>query len=125
MVWFGIAGAAFGLIGGMGMGGGIILIPVLTLFLGVSQHAAQGLNLMAFLPMSAFALINHIKNKRIDFKSALIMAGCGLAGALLGAYLASITDTDILKKCFGGFLVLLGILRIVKSIKKSRSSKRT
>lgn len=43
---------AAGLLGGMGMGGGTILIPALTIFLGVEQHAAQAANLIAFLPMA-------------------------------------------------------------------------
>lgn len=110
-MWYGIAGFAFGMIGGMGMGGGIILIPVLTLLLGVPQHSAQGLNLVAFLPMAIFALIAHIKQKRVDFKLALILCLGGLAGALLGAYIVTLIDGALLKKLFGGFLLLLGVWR--------------
>ena len=66
---FGIIG---GLLGGMGMGGGTLLIPLLTLGLDVPQQTAQLLNLLTFIPMSAFALIVHAKNgyvvkKRIFF----------------------------------------------------------
>lgn len=53
---FGIIG---GLLGGMGMGGGTLLIPLLTLGLDVPQQTAQLLNLLTFIPMSAFALIVH------------------------------------------------------------------
>ena len=56
-----IAGFVSGLIGGMGMGGGTIMIPALTVFCGVSQHAAQVTNLISFLPMSAFSLAVHKK----------------------------------------------------------------
>ena len=55
-MWFLISGILFGIIAGMGMGGGIILIPVLTILLGVDQQGAQGLNLLCFLPMAGFAL---------------------------------------------------------------------
>ena len=53
------AGFFAGLLGGMGMGGGTVLIPVLTIFLGVEQHVAQATNLIAFLPMAAFSLKVH------------------------------------------------------------------
>ena len=53
------AGVLAGLLGGMGMGGGTVLIPVLTIFLGVSQHVAQATNVIAFLPMAALALAVH------------------------------------------------------------------
>ena len=108
MIWFAVAGFVFGIIGGMGMGGGIILIPVLTLFLGVNQHAAQGLNLLAFLPMAGFALAAHIKKKRVDFKLAIFLCISGLAGALLGAWVVGSMENDLLRKLFGGFLILLG-----------------
>ena len=53
-------GFAGGLLGGMGMGGGTALIPLLTL-IGVDQAAAQGVNLVSFLPMAALALTVHAK----------------------------------------------------------------
>ena len=60
-------GALGGLIGGMGMGGGTILIPLLTLFLNVPQLQAQTINLISFIPMAIVSLIIHIKNKLVDF----------------------------------------------------------
>ena len=65
-MWHLIAGVIFGIIGGMGMGGGVILIPVLTWFLGAAQQEAQGMNLLCFLPMSVFALAAHIKKKQVN-----------------------------------------------------------
>ena len=64
-----IIGLLGGVIGGMGMGGGTLLIPLLTIFAGMEQHAAQALNLIAFVPMSVVALGIHIKNKLVDFKT--------------------------------------------------------
>ena len=98
-MWYGIAGVAFGMIGGMGMGGGVILIPVLTLLLGVGQHTAQGMNLMAFLPMSIFALIAHLKKHRVDVRLALVLCASGLVGALAGAWAVTCIDNSLLKRC--------------------------
>ena len=57
-----IAGILGGIAGGMGMGGGTLTIPILTIFLSVGQLEAQGINLVAFIPMSIVALIIHAKN---------------------------------------------------------------
>ena len=125
-MWFAIAGFAFGIIGGMGMGGGVILIPVLTLFLGVSQKEAQGLNLLCFLPMAGFALGSHIKKKQVEFPIAIVLAITGVLGSVAGAYLASLMESELLRRIFGGFLILLGIMRAVglyKTIKENKIKK--
>ncbi len=57
-----LCGILGGVLGGMGMGGGTVLIPLLTIFCGVEQGAAQGVNLLSFLPMSLLALTVHAKN---------------------------------------------------------------
>ena len=64
--WEIIAGVIGGIVAGMGMGGGTLTIPILTIFLKYEQLRAQGLNLVAFLPMSVVALVIHIKNKLVD-----------------------------------------------------------
>lgn len=110
-MWHLIAGVIFGIIGGMGVGGGVILIPVLTWFLGAAQQEAQGMNLLCFLPMSVFALAAHIKKKQVNIPLALILAGSGLAGSLCGAYLASVLESKLLGRLFGGFLIGLGLWR--------------
>lgn len=126
-MWFLISGILFGTIAGMGMGGGIILIPVLTLFLGVDQQGAQGLNLLCFLPMAGFALFSHIRHKRVDFSWAIALGIGGLAGSLSGAYLAGLMKNEVLGKIFGGLLVVLGLWRaygqVRQMIKKKREQK--
>ena len=71
LIWLIISGVLGGLLGGMGMGGGTLLIPLLTIFCGLNQHLAQAINLIAFIPMAVVALIIHIKNKLVDFKGVL------------------------------------------------------
>ena len=122
-MWLALAGVLFGIIGGMGMGGGIVLIPVLTLLFGMSQHQAQGLNLLTFFPMAVCAIIAHLKKKRIDVKTALLMALTDAVGAAGGALLCGIIDGKVLGKIFGGFLILLGIVRTVELIKAVREKK--
>ena len=100
-----------GIIGGMGMGGGTLLIPLLTLLLGVDQHAAQAINLIAFVPMAAVALALHIKNKLVDFKGILWIVLPGAAFAAVFGYIARNVDGEILRKIFGGFLVILSLVQ--------------
>jgi uncharacterized membrane protein YfcA len=118
-----IAGFLFGIIGGMGMGGGIILIPVLTLIFQMSQHNAQSVNLLVFLPMAAAALVMHIKNKLVDYKQAIWLSLAGLAGAFLGTNLALLLDEIFLKKAFGILLIILSICRILQLFKQKGPKK--
>ena len=85
-------GIAGGLIGGMGMGGGTLLIPLLTLFTGTDQHLAQAVNLVAFIPMSAVALVIHIKNKLVEVRHVLITAIPAVAASVGASLLSKIVD---------------------------------
>lgn len=118
LIFFGVLG---GILGGMGMGGGTVLIPLLTIFLGISQKLAQGYNLISFLIMAVFAIIIHLKNKMIDFKSIIVLCVSGLLFCILGAYLTTLVDSNILQYIFAGFLVLLSIFEFYKAIKEKTS----
>ena len=108
-----LCGLLGGVLGGMGLGGGTVLIPLLTILVGVSQHSAQGANLLSFIPMSIIALVIHVKNKLIDYKWLLYMILPGVATCIIGCYLAKAMNADLLKRCFGGFLVLLSITQLL------------
>ena len=121
MIYLIIAGAVSGIISGMGIGGGIILIPVLTIFLGFDQKIAQGITLLYFIPTAIFALIVHIKNKSIDFKVALKVASTGVISAGIGAYCINFLPTHILGKIFALFLLIVGIMQVISGIKSIKS----
>ncbi len=109
-----LSGLAAGIISGMGIGGGTILIPALSIFLRIDQHVAQGVNLLYFIPTAIIALIVHIKNKSINYKLALPIVLLGIAGAVGGSALALVIHASVLRKLFGGFLFLMGIYEICK-----------
>ena len=111
-----IIGIIGGVIGGMGMGGGTLLIPLLTLFVGVEQHAAQALNLLAFIPMSGVAIAIHIKNKLVDFKQVLPIAIPAVAAGVGSSVLSKLTGARALSRWFGLFLVVLGIYQLITAI---------
>ena len=112
-----LTGFLSGIISGMGIGGGAILIPALVFFEGVGQQMAQGINLTYFIPTAVFALIVHLKNKCVRVKLALLLGGCGILGAGLGAWLATTLSGDLLRKLFGFFLLLVGLYEIYKGVR--------
>lgn len=83
-----LAGIAAGALGGMGMGGGTILIPVLTIFFGVEQKQAQAINLAAFIPMAVASLIVHVKNKRVETEGVLWIIIPATVLSLVGSLVA-------------------------------------
>ncbi|MGL5756152.1 MAG: TSUP family transporter [Paraclostridium sp.] len=112
-----------GIIGGMGMGGGTILIPSLILFLNIDAKMAQSINLLSSIPMTIFALIIHIKNKNVMLNLVIPIATFGIFGAISGSYLANYISSETLKKVFGLFLLIIGLLEIKKGIFNPNSNK--
>ena len=120
MIYLILAGLVSGIISGMGIGGGIILIPILTIFLGFDQKVAQGITLLYFIPTAIFSLIVHIKNKNVDFKVALKIASTGVLSAAIGAFCIKILPTPLLGKIFAVFLLTVGVWQIICGIKERK-----
>ena len=121
-----IIGLISGIVSGTGMGGGTILIFLLSFLLGVEQHVAQATNLIFFIPTSIVAIIVNIKNKNIDIKLAIIISIFGILGAIWGANISIHTDVNLLKKFFGAFLAVIAmheIYSIAKQYKKGKKDK--
>ena len=110
-IFYLIAGFLGGLLGGMGMGGGTILIPILTVFLGVEQHFAQAANLIAFLPMALISLNIHKNEGLLKTKGSYAIIIPAVLFSVLGSVLAVALPADILKRLFGVFLIALAIKR--------------
>ena len=106
-----VSGIAAGVLGGMGMGGGTILIPLLTIFFNVGQKEAQAINLVAFIPMAIISLIIHIKNKRVKKDGIVWIIVPAAITSLGGSFAAQALDGEILKRIFGGFLLLLSVVQ--------------
>ncbi|MDY4186673.1 MAG: sulfite exporter TauE/SafE family protein [Candidatus Borkfalkiaceae bacterium] len=106
-----LAGFLSGVLGGMGMGGGTVLIPALTIFFSIGQTEAQGINLISFIPMAIIAVIIHAKNRLIKFKDVLKIAIPASVFALSGSFLVRVIEGDLQTKLFGGFLVILSVVQ--------------
>lgn len=125
-IWLVVAGLVSGIVGGMGMGGGTLLIPILTIFLSFEQKKAQAINLLAFIPMAIASLIIHIKNKLVDFRVGIPVMLIGIVFSILGSILASQISNELLQKIFAVFLLLVGLnqgIQTIISIKKPKKKR--
>jgi uncharacterized membrane protein YfcA len=104
-------GLLAGFLSGMvGIGGGIIIVPVLVYFVGFSQHQAQGTTLFMFLlPIGILGVMNYHKQGYVDYKTALIICTTFVFGSYFGSKLAISIDQKAIKQIFGAIIILLGI----------------
>ncbi|MBK5209166.1 MAG: sulfite exporter TauE/SafE family protein [Flavobacteriaceae bacterium] len=110
-----IIGLSAGILSGMvGVGGGIIMVPLFVLFLGLTQHNAQGLSLAVMLPPVTFlAVYNYQKaGGGIDWRVALIVSLLFVIGGFIGSKIALQIDQRTLKKVFG-FLMLFVAIKLI------------
>ena len=112
-----LTGMISGIVSGLGMGGGTILIIILTNFLGIDQHTAQASNILFFIPTSIAAILVHLKEKDLDMKLIFKMAPVGALGGAFGSYISSKIPSENLRKYFGIFLLLIGMYEIVILVK--------
>lgn len=122
LLWATVAGFFSGMAGAMGLGGGSVLLIYLTVFAGVSQLQAQGMNLLFFIPIAAFSTAVYARRGIICWKSVGVMAVCGIIGTLLGSLILEWIQPQLLRKIFGGLVMLFGVLTLFapRNSKKSK-----
>lgn len=119
-IGFVAAGLAAGVIAGMGMGGGTLLIPALTLLFGVQQRAAQGVNTLAFIPAAMVALIIHYRAGRLEIRKSAATTIWGMIGAGLGSLGAGWMGEGLLKRVFGFFLTIIAVKEICAALTQQK-----
>ncbi len=97
--------------GALGVGSGIVLVPALVLFMGVSQKAAQGTCLAVMVPMALMGAIRYYMNPEIKLSTSaiLMMIPLAVAGAYIGSWIATTLPDVVLRRSFGVFVVIVGI----------------
>lgn len=113
-----IAGFLSGIIGAMGLGGGAVLIIYLAVFTSTQQLAAQGINLIFFVPIGTLAVLIYAKQHQIRWQTVLPLACGGIIGAFIGIFLADFIGGQLTAKIFGGFLIILGIKEMLTVVKR-------
>lgn len=103
-----LVGALSGLIG---IGGGVVLVPLLVIGFGFSQHTAQGTSLAALIPTSIVGAVTHQRQGNLDVRAALVMGIVGMVGAAAGAVAAQHLHAQVLERLFG-LLLLFAAYRL-------------
>ena len=113
-----VVSTVLGFLAGIGVGGGSLLILWLTLVLGMEYPQARLINLLFFLPSAVITSIFRWKQGKLDLKTVLpaIIAGCIAAG--ICAFISSSLDVELLKKLFGGMLIITGVRELLYKPKK-------
>ena len=104
-----LIGILAGVLSGLGgVGGGIIMVPLLVMFFSFNQHEAQGTSLAVLaVPVTAVAVFNYYKEGQINLKYAAIIAVFFVLGSIVGSKFALTLDQKVLKKIFAVVLVVI------------------
>ena len=104
-----IVGTLLGFLSGLGIGGGSLLIIWLSVILGMDHNSARSINLLFFLPSALIACIFRWKQGAIRWKKILPAMVSGCIAAAIFSWLGGIFQIELLKKLFGGLLILTGL----------------
>ncbi len=109
-------GLSAGIFGGMvGLGGGVIMIPAMVYFLGLSIQSAQGTSLAVMLPpVGLMAVMNYYKAGQLNFKYAAVIAIAFFIGGYFGSKIALNVSPDKMKKIFAIALMLIAANMLIK-----------
>jgi uncharacterized protein len=109
-----LVGLVAGLLaGGLGIGGGIVIVPAMVFLFGFTQHQAQGTSLAVLLfPVVSLGVWNYYKEGFVNFRYVFIIILAFLIGSFLGSYISVHIDAKILRKVFGIFLLLVSLKMI-------------
>ena len=115
-----IAAFLSAILSGLGVGSAGIFVLYLTLIAGFPQPEAQALNLLFFLLSAGAALLLHIRERRIPLRVVLFLAACAVPGALVGSYLVRVLDPALIRKLFGGMLIVTGLPSLLRGKREKR-----
>jgi hypothetical protein len=122
LIYLLITGLIAGVCAGFfGIGGGLVIVPLLVYFLGFSQHKATGTSLTVLLPpLGAGAVYEYYKKGNVDFKAALVIGVLLAIGAWMGGKYANQLKGPTLQLAFGIFAVVMGSYTIFTAISKMK-----
>jgi uncharacterized protein len=114
-----LTGLAGGMASGMfGIGGGTIMVPILGLLLGFTQHRAQGTSLVALIPPTGLlAVLAYDKAGYVDWRTGLLLVPGVFLGGIAGGNLAKRIPSVAMRKIFAALIFLLGVYQIYSSVR--------
>lgn len=110
-----LIGLAAGFFGGLvGLGGGVIMIPLMVSILKMGQHKAHGTSLVALVFTGISGAVTYALNGSVDILASVLLASTAIFTARAGAHFAHALPEWKLKRSFGGFLILVSLLLVLK-----------
>jgi hypothetical protein len=105
------------LTGIMGVGGGVVLVPMMVLILAVPQHLAQGISMLVIIPTVIVAIVKLRNSNLFQYRIAIFLAAGSIMGSLISSNLVQHIDAAILKRIFGILVIYSSIKMIINTNK--------
>lgn len=123
--WIITACAAFlaAILSGLGVGSAGIFVLYLTAWAGLGQAEAQGVNLLFYLISGGASMLFHVRRREIPWRLVVCLVVCAIPGTLLGTYLVRMMDADLLRRLFGGMLVVTGLPVLLRRPRRRKKTK--
>jgi uncharacterized protein len=114
-----LTGVTGGIASGLfGIGGGVIMVPILGLMLGFSQHRAQGTSLVALIPPTGLlAVLAYSKAGYVSWLTGLLLIPGVFLGGIVGGNLAGRIPAAKMRRVFAALIFLLGIWQVVSAVR--------
>ena len=111
-------GIGTGILAGLiGVGGGVIVVPVLMLAFGTSDLVAKGTSLLMMIPTAISGTIGNVRNRNVDLLAAALIGVSACTTTALGAWLATIVDPTLGNMLFAAYLVVIAVQMALKAIR--------
>jgi uncharacterized protein len=111
-------GIGTGILAGLiGVGGGIVVVPVLMLAFGTSDLVAKGTSMLMMIPTAISGTIGNLRNRNVDLVAAAFVGVSACTTTALGAWLATIIDPALANMLFAAYLVVIAVQMALKAIR--------
>jgi uncharacterized membrane protein YfcA len=112
-----IAGVLSGL---LGIGGGVVMVPLMVFVLSIGQHMAQGISMLVIIPTSLVAIYHLHQDKLVDYRISAYLAAGAICGALISANFVQYIPAAELKRIFGIFIIFTGVRMLLAKQKSAK-----
>ncbi len=120
-----IVGLAGGFLGGLlGVGGGVIYVPAMVIFLGEGQQVAQGVSLVAIIFTGLVGGVTHFRQGNVDAPVVAYVVPAAIVAAVLGGWLANLMPADVLQRIFGAVILYVGASMVWSAWRPGRREER-
>jgi uncharacterized membrane protein YfcA len=117
-----LIGIGSGFVSGLlGVGGGVLMVPSMVLFLGMTQHVAEGTSLLVIIPTALVGAFVHWRHRLVLLVPAAVMGAGGILGAVLGSRIALAFSGSTLRFVFVVYLIAMGLHMVFPSRRKQQA----